>query len=94
MTARNLSTDQNGKGGSCMGGCIPEKDYLDYIEDRLDVRRGFRLILHAVQCARCRGDVMAWPGLRRVIRRSERAGSGKQAGLAEDVMARIRMLPS
>ena len=77
-----------------MGGCISDKDYLDYVEDRLDVVRGFRLILHAVRCARCRGDVMAWPGLRRMVRRSERAGSGKKAGLTEDVMARIRMLPS
>jgi hypothetical protein len=75
-----------------MGDCIPEKDYLDFIENRLDAGRGFRLVLHAVKCKRCRSDILAWPGLRKLVRRSDHAGAGRKAGLAEDVMARIRAM--
>jgi hypothetical protein len=73
-----------------MGDCIPDKDYLDFIENRLEAGRGFRMILHAMRCTHCRRDILAWPGLKRLVRRSDHAGAGRKAGLTEDVMARIR----
>jgi hypothetical protein len=43
-----------------------------------------------MRCTRCRKDILVWPGLKRLVRRSDHAGAGRKAGLTEDVMARIR----
>ncbi len=73
-----------------MGGCVLERDYLDYVEGRLGILRTLQLTGHALVCGHCRRDMLAWPALRRIVRRMEHVGAGRRAGLAEDVMSRIR----
>jgi len=73
-----------------MGVCILERDYLDFIEHRLGIRRSSRLILHSLRCAACRRDLLSWPHLRRIVRRLERVTPDPGTGFAENVMDRIR----
>ena len=49
-----------------------DRDYMDYVEARLSVRRRMGLLLHVLRCSRCRHDVLAWPSLRRMVRQAER----------------------